>query len=217
MYRIYSYLAISLLCTVLGFFVGVKFVPEEFVAIGSVILFGAVLAMMVIALIVKVLKGRKNKQIRFPLFLVYLFAFVEGILIYPSLVYYAQSLGILLFLEIVIGTMLIFTIMAFIGQRNPSGSFVKVGKALFIALAIIIIISIINFFLQIDSLSMIISAAGVLVFSLYIMVDINQFKTAYERGWIEERNDYSIYVLNIYLDIINLLLDLLDLVNKLKS
>ena len=46
---------------------------------------------------------------------------------------------------------------------------------------------------------------------------MNQFKTVYEAGMINDSSDYSIYVLNVYLDIINLLLDILDIVRRIKD
>lgn len=49
------------------------------------------------------------------------------------------------------------------------------------------------------------------------LVDVNQCKTAYEAGLLNDSSDYSIYVLNVYLDIINLLLDLLRLMRKIKD
>ena len=66
-------------------------------------------------------------------------------------------------------------------------------------------------------LSMILSAVGIAVFSTYILVDVKQFKTAYETGMINDSSDYSIYVLNVYFDIINLLLDILDFVRWTKD
>ena len=158
----------------------------------------------------KIVKKRSRGKIQFPMFFVYLFAFIEGALMYPTLMYYMQSLGMILFLEILVGTMIIFGTLAFIGQNQKSGSFIGLGKILFIALTVMVIVSILNVFLRIDTLSMIISAAGIFIFSAYILVDVNQFKTAYEYGYIQDKSDYSIYVLNVYLDIINLLFDILD-------
>lgn len=217
MSKLYQYLATSLLFSVVGFFVGLFFIPESFILIANTILLIFMVALLIGSFIIKLAKKNSHRPIRFPLYLVYVFAFIEGALMYPALMYYLQSLGVILFAEIVIGTMLIFGILAFIGQRQESGSFIGLGKILFVSLIILIIVSLVNIFLKIDMLSMLISAAGILIFSAYILVDVNQFKTAYEYGYIQDKNDYSIYVLNIYLDIINLLLDILDFVNRLKN
>lgn len=217
MSKLYAYLSTSLLFSVLGFFVGLFFIPESFIAIANTIMLVLVAGLLITSFIIKLIKKNKTRPIRFSMWFVYLFTFVEGALLYPSLMYYLESLGVVLFAEIVIGTMLIFGILAFIGQRQKSGSFLGLGKILFIALSVIVVLSIVNIFLRIDMLSMLISGLGILIFSAYILVDINQFKTAYEFGYIQDKNDYSIYVLNIYLDIINLLLDILDFVNRLKN
>lgn len=215
--KLYQYLAISLLTTVLGFFAGLFFVPASLVAIANSILAVALLIMLVVAFVMKLVKRNASGPLRFPIWVVYLFTFIEGILLYPTLMYYASSLGIALFLEVVLGTMVIFGVLAFLGQNQKSGSFVGLGKVLFVALIVLIIVSAVNVFLGIDSLGMAISVGGIVIFSLYILVDTNQAKTAYECGYLQDSSDYSIFVLNIYLDIINLLLDLLDLVNRIKN
>lgn len=217
MSKLYKYLAIALLCTVIGFFAGLFFIPVEWIAIANTILMVFMVCLLIFTLIMKLVKKRSRGPIRFPIFWVYLFAFVEGALLYPALLYYLASLGVILFAEIVIGTMLIFAVLAYIGQKNESGSFVGLGKILAVVLTIMVLVSIVNLFLQIDMVSMIISAVGILVFSAYILVDINRFKTAYEAGYIQDSEDYSIHVLNVYLDIINLLLDILDFVNRIRN
>lgn len=217
MSKLYQYLAISLLATVAGFFVGLFFIPESVVAVASIILLVFSIVMLIGALIMKFVKKRASRQIRFSIWFVYTFAFVEGALLYPALMYYLASLGVVLFAEIVIGTMVIFGILAFLGQKKASGSYLGLGRILLVILTVMVVLSIINIFLKVDLLGMVLSAVGIVVFSAYILVDVNQFKTAYEAGMIHDSSDYSIYVLNVYLDIINILLDILDLVWSLKD
>lgn len=217
MSKLYLYLAISLLATVVGFFVGLFFIPESVIAVANIILLVFLVVMLIGALIMKFVKKKASGQIRFPIWVVYIFTFVEGALLYPALMYYLASLGVVLFAEIVIGTMVIFGVLAYIGQKKASGSYIGLFKILLVILIVMIILSIINIFLRIDVLSMILSAVGIAVFSTYILIDVNQFKTAYEAGMINDSSDYSIYVLDVYLDIINLLLDILDLVRRIKD
>ncbi len=217
MSKLYLYLTISLLATVAGFFVGLLFIPESVISVANIILPIFLVVMVIGVLIIKLIKKKTIGPIRFPIWCVYIFAFVEGATLYPALMYYLASLGVVLFAEIVIGTMVIFGILAYIGHKKASGSFIGLGKILLAILTVMILLSIINIFLKLDMLSMVLSAVGVAVFSAYILVDVNQFKTAYETGVILDSRDYSIYVLNVYLDIINLLLDLLDLVDRIKD
>ena len=215
--RLYKYIAISLLATVLGFFVGLFFIPESIIAIANTILLVFLLVMLVVAFVMKIVKKKNSAPLRFPMWVVYLFAFIEGALLYPALMFYAAELGMTLFLSIVIGTMVIFGVLAAMGHKAKDGSFIGLGRTLFVILLIMIVVSVVNLFMRVDTVSMLLSAAGILVFSLYILVDVNQFKTAYNAGYINDEKDYSIFVLNIYLDIINLLLDILDLVRRIKN
>ncbi len=217
MNKLYQYLAISLLTTVVGFFVGLFFIPESVIAVANVMLLVFLVVLLIGAWIMKFVKKRASGPIRFSIWFVYTFAFIEGALLYPALMYYFASLGVILFAEIVIGTMVIFGVLAYIGQKKESGSYVGLSRILFVILTVMVVLSIVNIFLQIDVLSMLLSAAGIIVFSAYILVDVNQFKTAYEAGLINDSSDYSIYVLNVYLDIINLLLDILDIVRRIKD
>ena len=215
--KLHQYLAISLLATVVGFFIGLFFIPESVIAVANIILLVFLAAVLIGAWILRLVKKKARSRIRFSIWFVYIFALIEGALLYPALMYYLASLGVVLFAEIVIGTMVIFGVLAYIGQKKISGSYIGFGRILFVILTVMIILSIINIFLRVDMLSMILSAVGIAVFSAYILVDVNQFKTAYEAGMIHDSSDYSIYVLNVYLDIINLLLDILDLVRRIKD
>ena len=217
MSKLYQYVAVSLLATVVGFFVGLFFIPESVIAVANLVFYGFLLILLIFAWVMKLIKRDAYGPIRFSIWLVYLFAFIDGALLYPALVYYLASLGVVLFAEIVIGTMVIFSVLAYIGQKKEAGSYVGLGRILFVMLTVLIILYAVNLFLRLDMLSMLLSAVGIFVFSAYILVDVNQFKTAYEAGLIRHSSDYSIYVLNLYLDIINLLLDILNFVRKIKD
>jgi len=215
--KLYQYVAISLLTTVAGFFVGLLFIPAAAIAVANVIVLVLLVLLLIGAWVVKLVKRRRSGPIRFSIWYVYILAFTEGVLLYPTLMYYLASLGVVLFAEIVVGTMVIFAVLAYLGQKKASGSYIGLGRILFVVLSVMVVLSLVNLFLRLDTLSMLLSAAGIFVFSAYILVDVNQCKTAYEMGLLRDSDDYSIYVLNVYLDIINLLLDLLDLVRRIKD
>jgi FtsH-binding integral membrane protein len=217
MNKLYTYIAISLLATVLGFFAGLLFIPAEIIALANMLLLAFLVVVMIIAFIVKIVKKKASRPIRFPIWVVYLYAFIQGALLYPAMIFYMQDLGMSLFLSIVIGTMVVFGVLAAIGQKSKDGAFAGLGPTLLVILGVMIAVSIVNLFLRVDMISLIISAVGVLLFSVYIMFDVNRFKTAYNDGLIQDSSDYSIHVLNVYLDIINLLLDILDLVRRIKN
>jgi len=214
---LYLYVALSLLPTVPGFFVGLPLIPASPLAAESLVLLVLLAVLLLVVWVVKLMKRRASGPIRFSIWYVYLFAFVEGALLYPTLLYYLETLGVMLFAEVVLGTMVIFGVLACMGQAKESGSYISLGRILFVVLSVMVVLSLVNIFLRADMLSMLLSVAGVFVFSAYILVDVNQCKTAYEAGLLNDSSDYSIYVLNVYLDIINLLLDLLRLMRKIKD
>lgn len=215
MNKLFQYFVTSLFFMILGYCIGVNYIPYEFVAAANTVL---AVVMVILLLLTWIIKGRKKRGLpKFSMGWVYLFTFIDGILLYPTLMYYFATLGTVLFLNIIISTLLIFSVLSYIGFKQKSGSFIGLGKVLFVALTILVIMSIVNLFLHIGWMPILLSAAGIVIFSAYILVDINQFKTAYEAGLINEKEDYSIFVLNIYLDVINLLLDILSFANRLKE
>ena len=212
---LFKYFSVSLLFMLAGFLIGLFFIPVEVIAFANKIMTVAVIGLLIFTLIMK--GKRKSGLPRFSMSWVYGFAALEGSLLYPTLMYYLASLGVVLFLNIILGTLAIFAILSYIASKQPAGTYVKLGKILFIALAVLIIMSVINIFLHVEVLSLLLSIAGIIIFSAYILFDVNQFKAAYEMGLIKDKDDYSIFVLNIYLDFINLLLDILDFVNRIKD
>ena len=64
-------------------------------------------------------------------------------------------------------------------------------------------------------ISLVISIIGVVIFSGYVLYDISLIKHEIQNGEIREKNELSIHVLNLYLDFINILLDLLNIASIL--
>ena len=120
-------------------------------------------------------------------------------------------------ISILIATIFIFASLTIYAKNNESSSVLNYGKVLTFALLGMIISSIVNIFLGSSILSIIVSALGVLIFSIYVIYDINLIKRDIQYSVINDKDDLSIHVLNLYIDFINLLLDLLDLASKLKD
>lgn len=104
---------------------------------------------------------------------------------------------------------LVFLIFALLGYTTKM-DLSKVGNILLIGLLSIIGISLINLFIGSNSLDIIITAVGVLIFVVYIAYDVNKIKK------MTNLNDnYAIYMaLELYLDFINLFIRLLRLFGK---
>lgn len=101
------------------------------------------------------------------------------------------------------GTGAIFVTLASVAsttQRDFSG----IGKFLFAGMILILVAMFANIFFQIPVLSLVISAIAVLIFSAYILYDINSIVHGGETNYISA-------TLKVYLDIYNIFVNLLSL------
>lgn len=207
MSEIFKYLAISILFMFIGFIFGQMFVPISFAYYAN-----KIFILLVIGLLIMSIFSRKNIIPRsFSMNFVYMFTFIDGIIIYPLLQYYLQDLGKDVFISILVATIVLFTVLANLASRKDAGYYLGLGNILFAGLIGILIASIINIFIGGNALSIVVSIIGVVIFSGYVLYDISLIKYEIENGDIKEKNDLSIHVLNLYLDFINLLLDLLNI------
>ena len=79
-----------------------------------------------------------------------------------------------------------------------------IGKFLFIGVVVLLLAMLANMFFQIPALSLTISAVAVLIFSAYILYDISQIVTGGETNYISA-------TLRVYLDVYNVFVHLLSL------
>ena len=101
------------------------------------------------------------------------------------------------------GTGAIFFTLAGIATVTKK-DFSYLGKFLFIGLVVVLLAMLANIFFQIPALSLTISAVAVLIFSGYILYDISRIVTGGEVNYISA-------TLAVYLDIYNLFVHLLNL------
>jgi FtsH-binding integral membrane protein len=89
------------------------------------------------------------------------------------------------------------------------------GKFLFIALIILIVIMIIRLFISMgDRIQRIISAFGVAIFTGYLLFDFNKLSKMREIAETNNWNSALSFAINIYLDIINLFVSLINLLSS---
>ena len=211
--EIFKYLSISLLFSLIGLIVGNIFIPVSVVYtlrnISSILL----LILVVLALFSK--KGLIPR--RFSMNYVYIFTFVEGIFLYPIMNYYIYDLGIGMVISILIATIIIFAGLSIYAKNNDTSKSLKYSTTLTFALFGVIVCSFINLFFKSSLVSIIISAISVLLFSIYIIYDINLIKRDIQYSYISDKNDLSIHVFNLYIDFINILLDLLNIASKMNE
>lgn len=105
------------------------------------------------------------------------------------------------------GTGIIFMTLASIATVSKK-DFSFIGNFLFIGLILLLVASLANMFFHIPALALTISAVAVLIFSGFILFDVNQIVRGGE-------TNYVMATLNIYLDIYNLFINLLQLLMAL--
>jgi modulator of FtsH protease len=97
--------------------------------------------------------------------------------------------------------------LAAIGS-SPARDFSGLGKFLFVGLILVVIASLANMFFHFDPAHLVISGVSVLIFSGYILYDVNQIV----RGG---QTNYVMATLSLYLDVYNLFVNLLHILMSL--
>ena len=112
-------------------------------------------------------------------------------------------------------TSIIFLIFALIGYYTNI-DLSKIGVYLFMGLLAVVICSIVNIFLGNSTFDFVITIISLLVFIVYIAYDVHVVKR--NLYLIEDEDNLAIYgALELYLDFINILLNLLQLFGKEKN
>lgn len=134
-----------------------------------------------------------------------LYSFVTGLTFGSIFVVYKITSIMLVFLI----TALLFGIFALIGYFTKL-DLTKIGTILLMMLFGIVICSIVNIFLQSSTFNLIVSCISVVVFLGLVAYDMQKIKRLY--GQIEDSDKMAIIgALELYLDFINIFLDLLRL------
>ena len=142
----------------------------------------------------------------------YIFTFISGITIYPIVAHYLATIGPNPVLLAFASTTTIFTGLAIYATKTKRNlSFL--GGFLMAALLALVAISIFNIFWPLGTTAMLAySFIGVMVFSGYVLFDFNRMK---RHGVMPE--EVPLMALNLYLNFINLFLDLLRIFGILSS
>ncbi len=201
----YLLLALSMIPTVVGAFIGVKMgfslLP------GSPVLSFLVFIGIAFAFIWGI-ERTKNSGVGVALLLG--FTFFMGLMLAGILrAALGFSNGGVLIATAAGGTGAIFFTLAGIATVTKK-DFSFLGKFLFIGLVIMILASVANIFFAVPALALTISAVAVLIFSGYILYDISRIVTGGETNYISA-------TLSVYLDIYNLFIHLLNLLMLLSG
>lgn len=192
--------ALSLAISVLGMAVGTLIPPALFIP----------LVILELAMLIGAFIMRRKKAIGYTF--LYSFTFISGITTYPIIAHYLALAGANVVLLAGVTTTVVFGGLALYATTTKRDlSFL--GGMLFAALLALIAIGIFNLFSPLSSTAMLIfSFIGILVFSGYILYDFNRMK---HYGVTAE--EVPLMALNLYLDFINLFINILRFFGILSS
>lgn len=197
-----SKFSLSLLVMTVGMVLGALFIPPAIAAMMPFVC----LVMLLVAFLVRWRQRSEEGGSFISMKFVYVFAAMEGIGLYPVILAYTQVIGAKLVLGAVAATFVLFFGLATYAKHTER-NFLNLGSILFFGLIALVLASIVGVFVQATILQTAICAGGILIFSGYVLYDIQVMKS----GLMTEA-DVPIMVLNLFLDWINLLLYILRLI-----
>ena len=147
---------------------------------------------------------------------VYAYALFLGITLFPSISYYFNVLGVSTVFGALIGTIAFMSIIALFTVKKGTDSIFRLGPILMALTFGIMIISLLQvFFGFFQGVSLIMIIGSMLIFSLWTVYDVYRFKNS--QSYIRTSSDLAPFVLDIYIDFINLFMDLLRLMARFKD
>ena len=198
--KVFGWMFIGLLVTfVTGYVVSIN--PNMFYSmINSYLLLAIIEIVLVIILSARIAK--MNPLTARIMFILY--SFVSGLTFSSIFVVYQMSSIMIVFLI----TALMFGMFSFVGYATKT-DLTKIGTYLFIGLIAIIVSTIINIFIGNSMFEIIICSISILIFLGFTVYDIKKIKSL--ESVIDEDNLAIYGALQLYLDFINIFIDLLRL------
>lgn len=207
-----NYLAIiktffmSLLFLVAGGFIGVLFIPPSIRSMLNIAFF---------ILVLFSLFSRKGSFIQTKGNM-YFYAFILGILTGSTYVYYFAVLGNELFLSAVLGVVLVFGIAYMVAKNTSEEKIFKMSSMVWGGIFALFILEFINiFFFKFGTFDLLLSTAGVLIYSVYAIVIMKSVQSRCRYGILSETEVVQLSY-SIFISFLNLLLDLLRLLSIIK-
>ena len=167
-----------------------------------------VIAELILAGVLSIRIGKMKGITATCLYLFY--TFLTGLTLSLIFVAYEMSSIIIVFLV----TALLFGIFALIGKFTKI-DLSKLGTYLFMGLIGILILYLINIFIANETIDMIGCILGIIIFRGYVAFDIQRILKS--EGTLENRNLAIIGAFSLYLDFINIFIDLLNLFGNSKD
>jgi modulator of FtsH protease len=199
----YALLGLTMIPTIIGAFVGLSM---DFSLIAQHPFMFAIGYMAVMWGMFSAIQANQNSSVG--IWLLFAVTFLFGLMLGPMLQHalHMRNGGEIVGLAAA-GTGITFLTLAGIAS-SPARDFSNIGKFLFIGLILAIVASLANMYFQIPAVSLAISGVSVLIFSGYILYDVNQIV----RGG---QTNYIMATLSLYLDIYNIFVNLLNILTSL--
>lgn len=193
----YWLLALSMIPTVLGAYIGVSF--NLMAGLGT---FGLIGFMLVAFGFIFAIQKFKDSAVGLGLLLA--FTFVMGLMLTPLLQHtLGYSNGGTLIMTAFGGTACVFAVMASIATTTKR-DFSGMGSWLMAGVIVLILAAVANIFLQMSALTIVISLLAIGIFSAFILFDVQRIVNGGETNYITA-------TLSIYLDVYNIFTSLLQL------
>lgn len=195
---------ISMAITTFGIFIGLLAIPVSLAIFCGTIAF----IFLLVTTIIKIFSRKDEDKsklygINLPLPFVYGFSLLTGISLYPLIQEFSSSTNASMVVVAIVVTTIIFAAVFNIGYRAKR-DFSFLGMGLFFGLIAIIIMSIVGMIINLPFLNVLLAWIGAVIFIGYILYDVSVMK----RKEFSEK-DIPMAVLNLYLDFINLFIDII--------
>jgi len=198
----YWLLALSMLPTIAGAFVGMQFnfigLFKSAPIMTPLLMFAAMLGSMFVVTLLR--------NSAWGVIALFGFTFVAGLMLTPILTVAGgvRNGGQLVGLAGAMTAAIFFAMAAIATVTKKDFSFM--GKFLFIGLILLIVASLANIFFQIPALSLTVSAIAVLIFSAYILYDVSNIIRGGETNYIMATLSLFLNLYNIFISLLNILL-----------
>ncbi|MGL5692740.1 MAG: Bax inhibitor-1 family protein [Peptostreptococcaceae bacterium] len=208
-----NYLAIiktffmSLVFLVIGSFIGVTLIPPSVRNMLNIAFF---------ILVLFSLFSRRGGFIRTKGSM-YGYAFVLGILTGSTYIYYFAILGSDVFLSAVLGVLLIFGLAYIIASKSSEEKVFKMSTMVWSAIVVLLIVEFINiFFFDFGTFDLILSGAGIIIYSVYSIIIMKSIQGRCRYGILSEEEVVQLSY-SVFISFLNLLLDLLRLLSIVRD
>ena len=183
------------------------------VLIGPLVPQALMMPLYVVAFIALLVAGFSRKAMQLSGIFAIGVPFILGVILYPTLNYYlSNGMGDIVGLS-ALGTAIIFGGMAVLGWTSNKNLNHLAPKLFFVLLGLIAMSFLNAFLFQMSILSLVISGAVIVVMSLYTFIDIQRLKNRDPYDQIPAAH----YALNIFLNIYNIFVSLLNILGILRN